>query len=122
MKRSANSRREPKRSRWTLSDPASWTFKHLAVEREAGVTLVRFREPHVVSEEIVNGIRDDFSLLAEHLYKDSRILLDFTGVESSNSALITILNLFSRKLRTKGSRIVLCGLNPAVRETFFAAE
>jgi hypothetical protein len=105
-----------------LGDPGTWTFKYLTVQREAGVTLVRFTEPRIVGDELLAGLREDFVQLATHLSKDIRILLDFTGVESTSSELIAILALFARKLRVRGSRIVLCGLSPAVREVFFAVE
>lgn len=105
-----------------VTNPAEWTFKYVSVAREAGVTLVRFTQPQLAGEEIISGVRDDFSKLADQLSNDSRVLIDFTAVETSSSSIISILNLISKKLRTKGSRLVLCGCNDKVKAIFFAAQ
>jgi anti-anti-sigma regulatory factor len=95
---------------------------HLAVSRSAGVTQVRFKEAQTFGEETVSDLRDDFAQLADRLGRDSKVLLDFTGVKSFSAASIGALALFNQKLQTKGSRIALCCLAPAARESFFAAR
>ena len=103
------------------SDPDSWTFQHLVVKREVGVTLVHFTAPNLTGD-MMPAIQQDFTLLAERLNKDNRILVDFTDVESANPYLISSLSQFTKKIRNKGSRVVLANLNPSVREVFFAAS
>lgn len=103
------------------SAPESWSFKHLNVSRSAGVTCVRFREASNLSEAIAE-LRSDFAELAGKLGMDSKVLVDFSGVETFSAASIDALVEFSRKLRTKGSRIALCCLVPSARESFFLPD
>jgi anti-anti-sigma regulatory factor len=102
--------------------PESWTFKHLAVSRSASVTHVEFKRAQAFDEETVSDLRADFAQLADSLVRDSKVLLDFAGVELFCAASIDELVLFNQKLRTKGSRIALCCLDPVARDTFFAAR
>jgi anti-anti-sigma factor len=97
----------------------SWTLKQLAVWHYKGLTHVQFREPQAFDEKCANELGQDFAQLAEKLTNDSKVVLDFEGVASFGSASINALILFSKKLQTKGSRMVLCCLEPAVRESFF---
>ena len=99
--------------------PESWTFTHLTVSRSASVALVQFKSAQAFGKETVNELRVDFSQLAERLVRDSKVLLDFVGVKSFCDGSVDELILFNQKLRTKGSRIALCCLEPAVHESFF---
>jgi MFS superfamily sulfate permease-like transporter len=101
--------------------PKSWTLKHLAVSRSASVMHVHFKGAQTFGEKAASGLRDDFAQLADGLSKDSKVVLDFAGLKSFDSASIDALLLFKKKLQTKGSRIALCCLDPAARATFFAA-
>ncbi len=102
--------------------PESWIFKHLDVSRSASVTLVQFKEAQAFGEETVSDLRGDFARLAEKLGRDSKVLVDFAGVTSFSAACIDALVLFNQRLQTKGSRIALCCLDPAARESFFVAR
>ena len=102
--------------------PESWTFKHLAVSRSASVTHVQFKRAQTFGEETASDLGEDFSQLADKLARDSKVLLDFAGVTSFSSASIDALDLFKRKLQIKGSRIALCCLDPAVRQSFFESS
>ena len=97
----------------------SWTFKHLTVSHSASVAHVQFKKTETLGEETVNDLRVDFSQLADRLVRDSKVLLDFVGVNSFCAAAIDELILFNQKLRTKGSRIALCCLDPTVHQSFF---
>ncbi len=108
-----------------VSDAAvseSWTFTHLAVSNSASVTHVEFKGAQSFGEETLHDLREDFSELATRLVKDSKVLLDFAGVNSFSSNSIDVLALFNRQLRVKGSRIAVCCLAPAARASFFAAR
>jgi len=98
--------------------PEPWTFKHLAVSRADGVTLVQFRELKTFEAATVGELRTDFIQLAERLAGQSRVLLNFAGVTSFNAASLDILVLFNEKLKASGSRMAMCSFNPATRETF----
>lgn len=102
--------------------PETWTFRHLAVSRSAGVTHIEFKQPKSLGEESVSGLGEDFAQLAEMLDRDNKVLVDFTGMASLGPSFIDALVLFHKKLQTKGSRIALCCLDPAARESFFAAR
>ncbi len=97
----------------------SWTFKHLAVSHSARVAHVRFKSALAFGEETKNDLRADFAQLADRLVRDSKVLLDFVGVKSFCAAAIHELVLFNQKLRTKGSRLALCRLDPTVHQSFF---
>jgi anti-anti-sigma regulatory factor len=101
--------------------PESWDFTHLAVSRSAGVTLVEVKQATDFGDDNVKQLAEDFAKLADKLDRDSKVLLDFTGLGSLNSAFVDALMLFTKKLQTKGSRIALCSLDTAAREIFFAA-
>lgn len=98
----------------------TWPFKQLVVSRLAGITQVRYKEAAILAPEIVTQVQDDFMQLADKLSGNSRVLIDFTGVQAFGSAGISALILFNRKLHVRGSRMVLCCLDANVRATFFA--
>ncbi len=97
----------------------SWKFKHLAVLRSANTAHVQFKGEQTLDETTVSELREDLTQLADRLVKDSRVLLDFTAVESFDAASIKALDQFNQKLKTKGSRIALCCLDPKVQRSFF---
>jgi hypothetical protein len=99
-----------------------WTFQYLKVLRSAGVTRVEFTEASDFNEATVTGLREDFTQLADKLIMDSKVLVDFTGVEFFDAAFIDALLAFSKKLRTKGSRIALCCLAPTALKFFFLPD
>lgn len=104
------------------SAPESCNLQHLAVSSPHNITLVQFTHTPNFGAETAAELRSDLAQLADKLGKDSKVLLDFTGVESFSSQCIDALALFNQKLRTKGSRIALCCLDVATRESFFAAR
>ena len=103
-----------------ITAPESWAFKHLAVSRSNGVTHVKLKEAPTAGEQTVSNFGGDFAQLADRLSRDSKVLLDFSGVKAFSAASIDVLVQFKQKLQTKGSRLALCCLEPAVRESFFA--
>lgn len=100
------------------NSPRTWPLTHLAASNALGVTVVKFKQPGSVGEETVDGLRDDFALLPDLLDRDSKVLLDFTGVPLFAESSIDTLILLNKILLNRGSRIALCELNPATREFF----
>ena len=86
------------------------------------MTHVKFKKATRFESETINDIREDFAQLADRLDRDSKVLLDFAAVELFSPAAIDALTQFNEKLRTKGSRIALCCLDPVARESFFAVR
>ncbi len=102
--------------------PESWDFAHLTVTRSTGVTRVQFKETNDFDEATLTALRSDFAQLADKLDIDSKVLVDFTGVNLLHTPFIDALLQFSKQLRTKGSRIALCCLAPSSLAAFFAPD
>ena len=100
-------------------DPGSWILQHLTASQKGSVVHVRFKKTKAFDEETLSELRNDFAQLARRLINDSRVLLDFEGISEFCAASIDALALFNRKLQSKGSRLALCHLPPAVRASFF---
>ncbi len=97
----------------------SWTFASFRVSRSAAVAHLQFNQLSVWGEETLSDLSKDFEHLAQRLGKDSRVLVDFTGVSSFPAAAIDALAQFKKKLRNQGSVIALCCLEPDTRKSFF---
>lgn len=98
----------------------TWDFVHLTISRSAGVSHVQFKKPQRFEDGTESDLREDLTRLADLLGRDSKVLVDFSGVESFNAVSLAALVRFRANLQTKGSRIALCCLNPTTRESFFA--
>ena len=102
------------------SDPESWRFRQLvAARRPSGVVHITFKQRALSDADSVNDLGMDSAELAGLLINGSRVLLDFEGVLEFGTDSISQLTEFDRKLKTKGSRVVLCNLEPTVRVSFF---
>lgn len=101
-------------------DPSQWTFRQLSAElRPTGTVQVTFRPPVAERKDSESDLGKDLTELAELLANASRVLMDFEGVSVFDSNSVNKLAEFDGKLRTRGSRIVLCNLEPGVRASFF---
>ena len=98
----------------------TWSFKQLNVSHLAGIIQIQFKEADLSAPEIIAEVQDDFAQLADKLSGNSRVLIDFTGVQMFGSAGINALIMFNRRLKIRGSRMVLSCLDANVRATFFA--
>lgn len=87
--------------------------------RPSGVVHVTFQQPPSTEPESMSGFGNDLADLAKLLTNGSRIMLDFEGVSRFESDAVSKLGDFQGKLKNKGSRVVLCNLEPAVRALFF---
>jgi len=99
--------------------PEALNCMYLTVSPAAGVMHVGFKEAQKFGEETVNAISKDFARLLANLDIDSKVLLDFSNVESVCDACIAVFVHFSESLRHKGSRVVLCCLDVEARKCFF---
>lgn len=103
-------------------DSEPWDFTLLAASRRASVTHVSFKEAQDLSDDVASDLRKDFAQLTDKLTSDSKLLLDFTGLSAISTDSIDTLVTFNKNLRHKGSRMVLCCLDSAVRDSFFPAR
>jgi hypothetical protein len=102
------------------SDPESWKFRQLiAVSKPSGVVHITFQQRALSEADSVNDLGEDLADLTGLLVNGSRVLMDFEGVLEFDTDSIIKLTEFNSKLQTKGSRVVLCNLEPTVRVSFF---
>lgn len=99
--------------------PKSSTYNYLAISNSAVVTHVEFKRCQALGEETVSDLSTDFAQLAANLPIDSKVLLDFTHVKSFCVANVDELILLNRRLRHRGSRVVLCCLSAEASEHFY---
>lgn len=99
--------------------PLPADLNHLAVSRSGVVTHVQFKGMAPPPDDAEGKLREDFDRLTDVLKINSKVLLDFAGVESFSPGCIDVLAVFERKLRNRGSRIVLCSLASDTRAAFF---
>ena len=100
-------------------DPDLWRFRHLnAAIKPSGVAHITFKQESDAESESMSDLAKDFADLAELLTNGSRVLLDFEGVVEFDAEAISKLGDFHRKLQHKGSRVVLCNLEPTVKSSF----
>jgi hypothetical protein len=105
------------------SDSESWKFRQLiAVIKPSGVVHVTFKQDALSEADSVNDFGTDLTQLTGLLVNGSRVLLDFEGVLEFGADSIIKLTEFNGKLLAKGSRVVLCNLDPTVRASFFPHE
>ena len=109
----------------SLPESTAWQdakFSLLEISQEAGITVIKFQSPASAEPSMSPDYREDFATLAAVLSRNSKVIFDFTGVEKFGPASIDALGNLSHTLRNKGSRIVLCCLQPEVKEAFFPAK
>ena len=98
--------------------PDLWRFRHLdAAIKPSGIAHVTFKQKKAESESM-SDLGKDLADLSELLTNGSRVLLDFEGVQAFDADAISELGEFNRKLQNKGSRVVLCNLEPTVQASF----
>ena len=101
-------------------DPELWRFRLLDSSiNPSGVIHITFKQDADSESESMSDLGRDLADLTELLTNGSRVLLDFEGVPAIDSEAINKLSDFHDKLQHKGSRLVLCNLDSAVRESFF---
>ena len=101
-------------------DPDLWRFRQLdAAVKPSGVVHVTFKQDADSGSESMSDFGTDLVDLAKLLTNGSRVLLDFEGVQAFDADAIVKLSEFHSKLQHRGSRVVLCNLESAVRASFF---
>jgi len=91
--------------------------RHLDVQEQGDVAIVRFREPRVTDPVEIEDLGRQLYQVLE--YKNAaKLLLDFAPVEFLSSATIGKLISLSRKAKACNAAVRLCALQPAVRDIF----
>ena len=102
-------------------DPELWRFHQLDTSiRPSGVVHVTFKPLADGDSESMSKFGTDLTDLAKSLTNGSRVLLDFEGVVAFDADAVAKLTKFNSKLQSKGSRVVLCNLEPTAQASFFS--
>jgi anti-anti-sigma factor len=80
------------------------------------VHVVRFCAPALVEQNAIQLIGDELYRLAAP--SESRLLLNLESVRDISSAMLAKIIELDRRLKMVEGRLVLCGLQPAVRDVF----
>jgi len=90
---------------------------HLLVESVHGITVAKFTDELLVSEEVLHEVDEQLIGLVDSAQPD-RILLNFSEVRGMSSAMLGILLKVARKVSGLGGRLKISGLSPDLFEIF----
>jgi anti-anti-sigma factor len=81
------------------------------------VVVLRIDEVQVTGDTLAEELRDEFLTVCSRT-STANVVLDFQRVAYISSAGFRPLLSLLREVRARGGRLVLCGLQPIVQETF----
>lgn len=89
----------------------------LRIEPVGDVAVVRFLQPRILDEEIIEYIGEELLRMVE---KEGcrRMILDFRLVEAVATHLLGELLLVHKKIQAAGGRLALCEFQPSLQEIF----
>jgi anti-sigma B factor antagonist len=91
--------------------------RRLEVEDLGDVTVVSFTDRKILDEQNIQIIGEQlFGLVDESGRK--KLLLNFGNVEYMSSAALGKLITLNKKVQSAGGRLVLCNIDPQIREVF----
>jgi anti-sigma B factor antagonist len=91
--------------------------RRLEVEDIGDVTVVSFTDRKILDEQNIQVIGDQLFSLVDELGR-KRLLLNFGNVEYMSSAALGKLITLNKKVGAAGGLLVLCNIDPAIREVF----
>jgi anti-sigma B factor antagonist len=97
--------------------PAKTSQYLLEVEEVAEVTVVHFRDRHILDDLAIEGIGRELARLTDRAGRN-RLLLSFGNVEHLSSAMLGKILHLEKRLRKLDGRLALCQLAPAIAEAF----
>ena len=91
-------------------------FKQLSVQElpEGGI-VVRFIRRRLLADEVVQQVRDELQALVAH---ERLMVIDMSNVDAISSHAIAALMRMHRVLKDSAGALTLCGLQPALADTF----
>ena len=91
--------------------------RRLELEDIGDVTVVNFVDRKILDEQNIQIIGEQlFSLVDEEGLR--KLLLNFGNVEYLSSAALGKLITLNKKLQAAGGRLVLCNIDPQIKEVF----
>jgi anti-anti-sigma factor len=97
----------------TAHPPPEW----LLVERVGGDVVVRLLQSELFDEEAIDCFGEQMHDLLDG-QGCHRLVLHLGAVERMASHMVGELIVLQKKVRTRSGKLILCGLNQALRETF----
>ena len=91
--------------------------RRLEVEDIGDVTVVSFTDRKILDEQNIQVIGEQLFSLVDELGR-KKLLLNFGNVEYMSSAALGKLITLNKKVQAVGGRLVLCKIDPQIREVF----
>lgn len=88
----------------------------LRVEPIGEVAVIRFLQPRILDEEIINYIGAELLRLVDEGCR--RIVLDLSPVEAMATHMLGELLVVHKKVQAAGGRLAMCEFQPQLREVF----
>lgn len=89
----------------------------LKVEPLADTAVVRFLQPRILDEELIDHIGQELFRLIEQ-EGCRRMVLDFARVEVVSTHMLGELLVLHKRMRAAAGRLALCEFRPSLREVF----
>jgi anti-anti-sigma factor len=94
-----------------------FSYRHLNVEANGDVIVVRLGKHHILDQLTVNKICDELLGVADRP-DCHRLLLDLSGVTHLSNAMLATLLKLRRQIEDHGANLKLCGLHSQLRSAF----
>src|SRR5437773_1911600 len=91
--------------------------RRLEVEDIGDATVVHFTDRKILDEQNIQIIGEQLFSLVDELGR-RKLLLNFGNVEYLSSAALRKLVTLNKKLQQAGGRLILCNIDPQIREVF----
>src|SRR5262245_18059368 len=89
----------------------------LKVEPVGNIAVVRFLQPRILDEEIIDYIGQELVRLVQE-EGCRRMVLDFREVDALATHMLGELLAVHKKMKAAGGRLALCEFKPSLREVF----
>ena len=93
------------------------TASRLRIERDGGVTVIRFNDRNILDEASIQAIGEEILRQVE-TSPSPKLLIDFTHVDHLSSAALGTLITVNNKVRQKDGQLRLCNIDPQIYEVF----
>jgi len=91
--------------------------RRLEVENIGDVTVVCLTDRKILVEQSIQVIGEQLLNLVNESGR-KKLLLNFRNVEYMSSAVLGMLVTLNKKVLAAGGKLVLCGIDPQIREVF----
>jgi anti-sigma B factor antagonist len=100
-----------------MSDDTRTRRRRIEVEDVGGATVVSFTDRKILDEQNIQAVGEQlFGLVDEQGRKN--LVLNFANVEYLSSAALGKLLTLRKKVQAVGGKLVLCAIDPGIREVF----